>query len=135
VDLAGADGTGQSDTVVELGSGRLVPEIEEALVGAAVGETRTVRYDLADGNETAVEVTVKHVNEKVLPDADDELARSASEFDTIADLRADVEGRIRTALEEEIDTAFRAAAFDALVQASNVVAAGPLVETRARELL
>ena len=78
VDLAGADGTGQSDTVVELGSGRLVPEIEEALVGAAVGDTRTVRYDLADGNETAVEVTVKHVNEKVLPEADDEMARSAS---------------------------------------------------------
>src|SRR6185436_12887894 len=66
---------------------------------------------------------------------DDELARSASEFDTIADLRADIEGRIRTALEEEIDTAFRAAAVDALVQASKVVAAGPLVETRARELL
>ena len=59
---AGADGTGQSDTVVELGSGRLVPEIEEALVGASVGDTRTVRYDLADGNETTVEVTVKHVN-------------------------------------------------------------------------
>ena len=51
VDLAGADGTGQSDTVVELGSGRLVPEIEQALVGAAVGDTRTVRYDLADGTK------------------------------------------------------------------------------------
>ena len=42
----------------------------------------------------AVEVTVKHVNEKVLPEADDELARSASEFDTIAELRADIEGRV-----------------------------------------
>ena len=49
VDLSGADGTGQSDTVVELGSGRLVPEIECALVGASVGDTRTVRYELADG--------------------------------------------------------------------------------------
>ena len=44
VDLSGADGTGQSDTVVELGSGRLVPEIESALVGASVGDTRSVRY-------------------------------------------------------------------------------------------
>ncbi|HEY6075905.1 MAG TPA: trigger factor, partial [Gaiella sp.] len=87
VDLADADGEGQSDTVVELGTGRLVAEIEQALVGASVGDTRTVHYDLGDGNETSVEVTVKHVNEKVLPEIDDELARSASEFDTLADLR------------------------------------------------
>lgn len=135
VDLAGADGTGQSDTVVELGSGRLVPEIEAALVGAGVGDTRTVRYDLADGKETSVEVTVKHVNEKVLPEADDELARAASEFDTIAELRADIEDRVREAVDERIDAAFRAAAVDELVRASNVQGAGPLVETRARELL
>jgi len=135
VDLTGADGTGQSDTVVELGSGRLVPEIESAIVGASVGDTRTVRYDLADGNETTVEVTVKHVNEKVLPDADDELARSASEFDTMAELRGDIESRVREAVDERIDTAFRAAAVDELVRASKVQGAGPLVESRARELL
>jgi trigger factor len=135
VDLSGADGTGQSDTVVELGAGRLVPEIESALVGASVGDTRTVRYELADGAETTVDVTVKHVNEKVLPELDDELARSASEFDTLADLRADIEGRVRTAVDEQIDAAFRAAALDELVRSSNVQGAGPLVESRARELL
>ena len=135
VDLAGADGTGQSDTVVELGSGRLVPEIESALVGASVGDTRKVRYDLADDRETTVDVTLKHVNEKVLAEADDELARSASEFDTLAELRADIEGRVRAAVDERIDAAFRAAAVDELVRASNVQGAGPLVEARARELL
>jgi trigger factor len=135
VDLADADGEGQSDTVVELGTGRLVAEIEQALVGASVGDTRTVHYDLGDGNETSVEVTVKHVNEKVLPEIDDELARSASEFDTLADLRGDIEGRLRVALEERIESAYRAAAVDELVRASNVQGAGPLVESRARELL
>jgi trigger factor len=135
VDLSGADGTGQSDTVVELGSGRLVPEIESALVGASVGDTRSVRYELADGNETTVDVTLKHVNEKVLPELDDELARSASEFDTLADLRTDIEGRVRTAVDEQIDAAFRSDAIDELVRASNVQGAGPLVESRARELL
>ena len=135
VDLAGADGGGQSDTVVELGSGRLVPEIEQAIVGASVGDTRTVRYALADGAETTVDVTVKHVNEKVLPEIDDELARSASEFDTIGELRADIEGRLRAALDERIEGAYRAAAVDELVRASNVQGAGPLVESRARELL
>jgi trigger factor len=135
IDLTGADGEGQSDTVVELGSGRLVVEIERALVGASVGDARTVRYELADGSETKVDATLKHVNEKVLPDVDDELARSASEFDTLADLRADIEGRIRAAVEERVDAAFRSAAVDELVRASGVQGAGPLVETRARELL
>jgi trigger factor len=135
IDLASENGAGQSDTVVELGSRSLVEEIETALVGARVGDTRTVRYELSDGSETSVDVTVKHVNEKVLPEVDDELARSASEFDTLADLRADIEGRIRVALDEQIDGAFRAAAVDELVRASNVQGAGPLVEARARELL
>ena len=135
VDLVSPSGEAQSDTVVELGSGRLVDEIEAALVGASVGETKEVSYDLADDSAAAVTITVKHVNEKVLPEIDDELARSASEFDTLADLRADIEGRLRVAIEEEIDAAFRAAAIDALVTASNVQAAGPLVESRARELL
>ena len=135
VDLQSPSGETQSDTVVELGSGRLVEEIEAALVGASVGETKEVSYDLADDSAGAVTIVVKHVNEKVLPDIDDELARSASEFDTLADLRANIEGRIRVAIDAEIDAAFRAAAVDALVTASNVKAAGPLVETRARELL
>jgi trigger factor len=135
VDLTGANGEGQPDTAIELGAGRLLGEIESALVGARVGESRTVRYTLADGTETEVEVDVKHVNEKVLPDADDELARSASEFDTFAELQTDIEGRIRAALDERIDADFRSAAVDELVRASGVQAAGPLVEARARELL
>jgi trigger factor len=135
VDLAGGNGEGQSDTVVELGSGRLVEEIERALVGASVGDTRTVRYDPGDGTEATVEATLKHVNEKLLPEVDDELARAASEFDTLADLRADIDGRIRGAVQERVDAAFRSAAVDELVRASNVQGAGPLVESRARELL
>ena len=135
VDLAGEEGGGQSDTVVELGAGNLPEEVERALVGASVGDTRTVRYELADGSEERIEVSLKHVNEKVLPEVDDELARAASEFDTLADLRGDIEGRLRAAVEERVEAAFRASAVDELVRASSVQAAGPLVESRARELL
>lgn len=135
VDLVSPSGESQSDTVVELGGGRLVEEIEQALLGAKAGDTREVDYELSDGSATRVSVAVKHVNEKVLPEIDDELARSASEFDTLAELRADIEGRIGAALQEEIDAAFRAAAVDRLVAESKVEGAGPLVETRARELL
>lgn len=135
LDLVTPGGESQSDTVVELGSGRLVEELEAALVGVSAGDTKEISYELAAGETANVTVTVKHVNEAALPEVDDELARSASEFDTLAELRADIEGRIRAALDEEIDAAFRAAAVDVLVRESNVQGAGPLVETRARELL
>jgi trigger factor len=135
VDIVSPDGEAQRDTVVELGSGRLVDEVEAALVGASAGETKSVAYELADDSTSTVEITVKEISEKVLPELDDELARSASEFDTIAELRADVEQRLREAIDAEIDNVFRANAVDALVTASKVTPAGPLVESRTRELL
>ena len=79
--------------------------------------------------------TVKEIKEKVLPPADDDLARSASEFETLAELRADIEDRMKEQIEGEIESRFRAEAADALVAASKVDAAGPLVEARTRELL
>jgi len=75
------------------------------------------------------------VKEKILPPLDDELARAASEFDTLAELRADLEQRIGEQISEEVETQFRAAAADALVDASNIEPSGPLVEVRTRELL
>jgi trigger factor len=135
VDLVSPGGDTQRDTVVELGVGRLIEEIEAALIGATSGETRTATYELADETSSSVEITVKEIKEKVLPALDDELARSASEFDTLAELRADIEGRIREQLDAEIDGAFRANAVDMLVRESKINPAGPLVESRTRELL
>jgi len=135
IDLVAGDG-GQRDYVVELGSGRLLPELEEQLVGISVGETKELQLD-RPGDEAAapVQVTVKEIKEKVLPPLDDELARSASEFDTLDDLRADVEQRLREQLEAEADEAFRRATLDRLVEASNVIVSGPLVDSRTRTLL
>lgn len=135
VDIVSPEGEAQRDTVVELGSGRLVEEVEAALVGASAGETKSVAYELADESTSNVDITVKEISEKVLPELDDELARAASEFDTLAELRADIEQRLREAVDAEIENAFRANAVDALVVASKVKPAGPLVESRTRELL
>ncbi len=135
VDLISPNGDEQRDTVVELGAGRLVDEVEAALRGSSVGETKTVTYELADETSASVEITVKEIKEKVLPALDDELARSASEFDTLADLRADIESRLGEQLAAEIENAYRANAVDTLVRESKVNPSGPLVEARARELL
>ena len=135
VDALDEKGEGERDLVVELGSGRLLEEIERALAGAKLGETKEVELEQPDGSKATASITLKELKEKVLPPLDDELARSASEFATLAELRGDIQQRIRDVLEEEAETEFRAAAVDALVEATGVRAAGPLVEARTRELL
>src|SRR5919201_3047922 len=135
IDAIDENGEGQRDLVVELGSGRLVEELERALIGSTAGETKEVDFEGADGSTAKATVELKEIKEKVLPPLDDELARAASEFDTLEELRTDIERRIREVLEEEAETAFRADAVDTLVQATGVQAAGPLVEARTRELL
>jgi trigger factor len=101
----------------------------------SAGETKEMSFELADGSAQQLSVTVKEIKEKVLPPVDDDLARAASEFDSIAELREDIESRLREQISDEVETRFRADAADALVAASKVDAAGPLVESRTRELL
>jgi trigger factor len=135
VDAVEDSGEAQRDLVLELGTGRVLEDVERALIGAAAEETRAIEYTLPDGTSRTTQVTIKEIKEKVLPPADDELARAASEFDTYAELREDIETSLREQLEDELEAAFRAEAVDRLVAASNVTASGPLVDARARELL
>jgi trigger factor len=135
VDLVG-EGEARRDFVVELGSGRLVPELEEQLVGMAAGETKEIRLQGAGEDGVAlVQATMKEIKEKVLPPLDDELARSGSEFESFEELRADVGERLREQVEVEAEAEFRRATLDGLIQATDVKVSGPLVDSRARALL
>jgi len=135
VDLVDSQGEAQRDTVVELGAGTLAPDMEAVLLGASSGETREISIPRVDGSTATGTITIREIQEKVLPPLDDDLARAASEFDTIAELRASIEGTLREQLEAEVDAAFRVAAVDELVRASNVQPSLPLVRSRAGDLL
>ena len=135
IDVDGAEGEAQRDLVVTLGAGRLLPDLEQGLAGMRAGETRSIEYALPDDERRTVEVTVKELKEPVLPPIDDELARSSSEFETLEELRADIEARLREQIEEELEGEFRGAAVDALVDASDVEVSDALVEARAGNLL
>lgn len=84
-------GTGQSYRV---GSEGLIPGLDAALREHSAGETVTFQAELADGRQAAVEVIIRSVREKVLPELDDEFASTASEFDTLEELRADLRQRM-----------------------------------------
>ncbi len=135
VDLVDETGEAQRDYVVQLGAGRLIEEIERGLRGLSAGETRKVSFTSPEGEQKEAELTLKEIKEPVLPPLDDELARAASEFETLEELRTEIESRLREAIQAELEADFRAAAVDKLVEASQVEVSDSLVEARAAELL
>jgi trigger factor len=130
------------DYMLEVGGGRLVEGFEEQLVGAKAGESRAVEIDFPDsyhaedlrGRHAVFEVQVKDVREKELPALDDDFASDASEFDTLAELRADIEHRLQHAQEHSIEDEFRQAAVDAAVAEAEVELPDELVAARAEEM-
>ena len=100
----------------EIGSGELLTGIDEALDSLTAGETTTFTSPLLggehEGEDAEVSVTVKAVKERELPEADDDFAQIASEFDTIAELR----DSLRESVEQQGVFTQASAARDKLVE-------------------
>jgi len=102
IDLTASIGGTEIDTAkdisYEIGSGQLLDGIDEALETLTAGETTTFRSKLVGGDqagsEAEVTVTLNAVKESELPKADDAFAQLASEFDTIAELKGDIEKKL-----------------------------------------
>lgn len=98
IDLRAEIGGEEIDSVTgisyEVGSGNMLPGMDEALAGMTAGETKTFTAPLAggdhEGKDAECTVTVQSVKVRELPELDDEFAQLASQFDTMDELRADV---------------------------------------------
>jgi trigger factor len=136
--LPGGEGR---DRLLELGAGNLLPGFEEGLLGASAGDTRTVGVTFpADypepelaGAEGELEVTVKEVKLKQLPEVDEDLAYDAG-FDGLQELREDMRARLREADEARIDAEFRQASLDAVVARATLELTPELIRARAKEM-
>ncbi len=104
-----------NDFLYELGSGTVLPELDVRLQGARPGDILAFDAELPDG-PVALKVLVKDVKEKVLPEVTDEWASESSEFDTVAELRADIEKRLRLVKRVQASMALRNGALEALVE-------------------
>jgi trigger factor len=137
------DDSAGTDYGVELGAGRLAPDLERGLLGMKAGDERNIELPLPPDSEdaklagkTAVfHVTVKDVKERVLPALDDELATSVSEFDTLGELRADIHERIREALDREVEMRFRASVLQSLADQLKTEVPDALVRNRVADLV
>lgn len=105
------------DLLIEAGSGRLLDELDAALIGMRAGEERDVDVVLPPtqkpkrlaGKTAQFRVIVKEVRARVLPEVDDEFAKSVAGFDTVDELREDIRTAHRQRVEREAESTYRRA--------------------------
>ncbi|MEV0434998.1 trigger factor [Nocardia sp. NPDC050413] len=108
----------------EVGSGQLIEGLDEAVIGLKAGEsaefTSTLVAGEHAGKEAVITVTVQSVKERELPEADDEFAQLASEFDTIDELKEDLKGRVERTKKIEQAGQIRDKVLDTLLETVEV---------------
>ena len=103
----------------EVGSGDLIEGLDEAVLTLTAGEKTTFKSTLVGGDnagqEAEIEITVNQVKVREIPDADDEFAQVASQFDTIKELRADLKTQIEKRAVFDYATKAREALLEAIL--------------------
>ena len=125
-----------NDYSLEIGSKTFIDTFEEQLVGAKVNDTVEVNVTFPEnygkeelnGKPAKFEVTIKEIKVKELPELDDEFAKETSEFDTIADLKADVTKKLEEANNARSEREFEEAVITAVAGNAKVEIPEVMVE-------
>ncbi|WP_027716991.1 trigger factor [Desulfovirgula thermocuniculi] len=136
----GGQGT---DFTIEVGAAGLLPGIEDQLVGMAVGETKEVTTRFPDdyprpelaGKEAVFTVTVKAIKRKELAPLDDEFAKDVSEFDTLEELKADIENKLKQAAEAKAKAEIRQAVLKQVTDNARVDIPEEMIAGRLEEMV
>ncbi len=132
---APAEGLVADDLVYELGTGGIVEGVDAKLDRAKVGDIFELDAEDAPEGPAHLRILVKQIREKVLPEADDAFASDASEFETIAALRADLERRLSDLKRRQSVAVLRNRALDALGELVTEEIPTTLVADEAQRLL
>ncbi len=124
VDGVAFEGGKGEDYPLKLGSGNFIPGFEEQIVGHKIGEdfdvnvTFPTEYHAEElaGKAAVFKTTILAIKHIQLPDLDDDFAKDVSEFDTMAEYRADVQAKILKRHEAEAEAQFENALLDALIE-------------------
>ncbi|HNL61519.1 MAG TPA: trigger factor [Solirubrobacterales bacterium] len=135
------EGGSANDHTIEIGSGQLIDDFEEQIIGAKAGDEVAVNVNFPEdygaaelaGQNADFKVTVKEVRVKQMPEADDDFASEASEFDTIEELRADIAEKLGESAGQRIEQDFRVAAVDAAVKNAKVGIPEDILRARGEE--
>ena len=103
-DGAELEGGSANDLSYEVGSASMIDGLDEALIGLSAGDSKsfdTALVGMAEGEKGTVKVSVKAVKDRELPPVDDAFAKLASEFESLAELKADLSTRLTRLKEME----------------------------------
>ena len=136
------DGGEGKDYDLVIGSGTFVPGFEDQLIGMSAGEEKDIditfpedyHADLA-GAAVVFHVKVNEVKESALPELDDDFAKDVSEFDTLAEYKADVAENLKKTKEDDADKAFKSAALGKAVEAMKADIPAVMVDEQLEELI
>ena len=126
-----------------IGSGAFIPGFEEQLIGAEIGKEVEVNvtfpedYQAEDlkGKAAVFKCTVKEIKEKQLPELDDEFASEDSEFETLAEYKADVKGKLEERKAKEAKDAKEAAVIEEIVKDSEMEIPEAMLATQQRQMV
>ena len=126
-----------------IGSGAFIPGFEEQLIGAEIGKEVEVNvtfpedYQAEDlkGKAAVFKCTVKEIKEKQLPELDDEFASEVSEFETLAEYKADVKGKLEERKTKEAKDAKEAAVIEEIVKDSEMEIPEAMLATQQRQMV
>jgi trigger factor len=144
VDSGEAISGGSGDAMeVELEEGRMIPGFVEGVIGMAIGDTKTIACQFPDsypqeeaaGRQASFEVGLKDLKCRELPALDDAFAQQASDKTTLAELRADLETRLKDDAERRAKASRHDALLAALVEELEVELPETLVQQEIRNLL
>ena len=121
-----------NDLSYQIGSGTMLDGIDEALTGLSAGEDATFETKLSGGEhageQAVIKVKLTAVKERELPEADDEFAQLASEFDTIEELKEDIKKQVAEAKVAEQGTQARDKVLAKLVELVEVPVPEKVIE-------
>jgi trigger factor len=123
-----------TDYLYEVGSGLLVPKLDEELAGKRPGDILKFTDKLPErfaeraGEDVAFQVLVKEAKRKVLPEVTDEWASEVSEFDSVDELRADIRKRVELVNTVQAQVAARDKVLDAVAELVTIELSDALVQ-------
>jgi trigger factor len=144
VDSGEAISGGSSDAMeVELEEGRMIPGFVEGVIGMAVGDSKTIDCQFpesypqeeAAGRLARFEISLKDLKCRELPALDDAFAQQASDKTTLAELRSDLETRLKDDAERRAKASRHDALLAALVEELEVELPETLVQQEIRNLV
>lgn len=143
VDGVAFDGGKGSDYPLTIGSGAFIPGFEEQLIGAEIGKEMEVNVTFPEeyqakelaGKAAVFKCTVNEIKEKELPELDDDFAKDVSEFDTLAEYKADIQKNLAEKKEADAKRAKEDAVVDKIIENASMEIPEPMINGQIRQLV